>query len=268
MVLPRASVMRTCALLLSLSFVSLLSFHKNAPSISSWKHPESDVEQESHHLSTLNVASHIFVIGLPTRYDRRLQMERLRYVLGLEFTYADALYHTSPLIQHVMDKIRELRVDSGILLEGSENSTTGVLDFAWPDNIDSLSQTLGTLKKTGSDFWVDSLPSTIPEPDTTLVPLTAAMEDATIAPYHPDLRSIHILTAAKIACWHSHLNVIRQIAENENHSDDVSIILEDDVDMEIDIRERLAGLWEGLPGDWDILFLGKPNIFLILFILN
>ena len=76
-----------------------------------------------------------------------------------------------------------------------------------------------------------------------------------------------LLTTAKLACWFSHLQVISRIAraESQNYAHEscmkVSLILEDDVDMELDIRERLEATWEILPKDWDILFIGLKQCF-------
>ncbi|KZT64019.1 hypothetical protein DAEQUDRAFT_733160 [Daedalea quercina L-15889] len=41
-----------------------------------------------------------------------------------------------------------------------------------------------------------------------------------------------------------------------SQTDEVSVILEDDVDMERDIHDRLREVWRSLPDDWDIVFLG------------
>ncbi|KAG8813009.1 hypothetical protein FRC17_001709 [Serendipita sp. 399] len=72
------------------------------------------------------------------------------------------------------------------------------------------------------------------------------------------------LTKGVIGCWHSHANVIRQIAmkairEDSRRPTEVNqtyIILEDDVDFEWDIEARLTALWPTLPSDWDLVMLG------------
>ena len=69
-------------------------------------------------------------------------------------------------------------------------------------------------------------------------PLTCVTEDDTPIEFEKGLQEYKFLTSAKIACWSSHLSVIRDIAEDKNK--DVSIVLEDDVDM-----------------GWDIVFIGK-----------
>ena len=62
------------------------------------------------------------------------------------------------------------------------------------------------------------------------------------------------------------MSVIRDIAEDKNK--DVSIVLEDDVDMGWDIGERLNGVWNLLPAGWDIVFIGKyfPPITTMIFV--
>lgn len=62
-----------------------------------------------------------------------------------------------------------------------------------------------------------------------------------------------ILSRAMIACWYSHLSVLRLVAEEQH---DVAIVLEDDVDMEWDLESRLKGMWGDLPQDWDLVMLG------------
>ncbi|CAE6534100.1 unnamed protein product [Rhizoctonia solani] len=83
------------------------------------------------------------------------------------------------------------------------------------------------------------------------------------APRLPKLPYWRILTRAAIACWHSHISVIRAIASETMQpgtSDTGVLILEDDVDMEVDIQQRIGRLWEALPPDWDILFLGQSDL--------
>ncbi|KAF8741334.1 hypothetical protein RHS02_03478, partial [Rhizoctonia solani] len=81
----------------------------------------------------------------------------------------------------------------------------------------------------------------------------------TLTPRLPKLPYWRVLTRAAIACWHSHISVIREIALETiqaGTSDAGVIILEDDIDMEVDIQQRIGRLWEALPPDWDMLFLG------------
>ena len=88
-------------------------------------------------------------------------------------------------------------------------------------------------------------------------PLSCADDDSTLEPYSPQTPLYRLLTKERLACWHSHWSVIRSVADGQ---DDVSLVLEDDVDMELDIRQRLLGVWDSLPNPWDIVFLGDPVI--------
>ncbi|ESK85520.1 hypothetical protein Moror_10082 [Moniliophthora roreri MCA 2997] len=67
------------------------------------------------------------------------------------------------------------------------------------------------------------------------------------------------ISPARAACWDSHLRVIQSVLDSSSNTStswDITFILEDDIDMELDIRRRLRPLWERLPVDWDIVFLG------------
>jgi GR25 family glycosyltransferase involved in LPS biosynthesis len=58
---------------------------------------------------------------------------------------------------------------------------------------------------------------------------------------------------SEIACWHSHFEVLRKIADGD---DDVALIFEDDIDMEWDLERRLRYLWQFLPDKWDLVLIG------------
>jgi hypothetical protein len=58
---------------------------------------------------------------------------------------------------------------------------------------------------------------------------------------------------AEIACWHSHFEVLRKIADGD---DDVALVFEDDIDMEWDLERRLRYLWQFLPNKWDMVMIG------------
>lgn len=123
------------------------------------------------------------------------------------------------------------------------------------------------------------LPAMEPDP----LPLTCAMRNSISGPsYAISLPPYMILTPAKISCWHSHLSAIRRIAEGNANArlsvvagaanisitttmTNVGIVLEDDIDMEQDIQARLNSVWETLPSDWDIVFLGDLSsvVFII-----
>ncbi|CAE6457315.1 unnamed protein product [Rhizoctonia solani] len=97
--------------------------------------------------------------------------------------------------------------------------------------------------------------------DTSTNPVRTATRGVTntLTPRLPKVPYWRILTRAAVACWHSHTSVIREIASETiqaGTSDTGTVILEDDIDMELDIQQRIGRLWEALPPNWDILFLG------------
>ncbi|KAJ3715202.1 hypothetical protein C8R42DRAFT_681972, partial [Lentinula raphanica] len=49
---------------------------------------------------------------------------------------------------------------------------------------------------------------------------------------------------------------MRQTGNRDKNHEHISIILEDDIDVEKDIRSRLRRIWNVLPNDWDVVFLG------------
>ena len=87
-------------------------------------------------------------------------------------------------------------------------------------------------------------------------PLACASGNDVSAALLPNLPLHRRLTPAKVACWYSHLQTIREIA---NGKDEAVLILEDDVDIERDVKWRLRALLGALPNDWDIVYLGKSK---------
>ncbi|CAG8690839.1 2493_t:CDS:1, partial [Acaulospora colombiana] len=59
------------------------------------------------------------------------------------------------------------------------------------------------------------------------------------------------------ACFISHYRVFQSIAENDYSS---TLILEDDVDMEMDIIPIITGIHDILPTDWETLFIGHCGL--------
>ncbi|KII86295.1 hypothetical protein PLICRDRAFT_177859 [Plicaturopsis crispa FD-325 SS-3] len=204
----------------------------------------------------LDIASSIYVVSLPRRTDRRAKMKILGDSLGLNWTYADAIDTEDAVVGRILDHVRAQRA-SMRTEEGRERRKANKF---WPEDIDAFSASSEPLGVHGSDTWSFEMPaSEVNEHDATTqgspVPLTCAAKNDVIPAYKPDLPDFKLLTPAKIAVWHSHIAVIRRIAESEDQTAP-SIVLEDDIDMEWDIRARLKSVWGVLPADWDIVFLG------------
>lgn len=198
-------------------------------------------------MSTLNVASRIYVINLPKSTRRRFDMERLRYALGLDFTYVDGTEADGDTPHKIMAQVAAFR--SLAISQQTDNSRP--LMFDWPEDVDTLVESNSPLDMKGSDLWLSS-DTEIPAPSHE--PLPCIYDNSISEKYSPQMPPWRLLTKERVACWHSHWRVIRSIADSQ---DDVSLILEDDVDMELDIRQRLLGVWDSLPVAWDIVFLGR-----------
>ena len=198
-------------------------------------------------------------------------MERLRAALGLHWTYEDATSSNETVIETVARNVILSRQ-----AQMSMNNEDTVEDrFFWPVNLEVYADPLRYGPSSDGPFPKNPRPSspfiasTTVTPDSAHIsPLTCAIENSILGvPYSPTLPKHMLLTTAKLACWFSHLQVISRIArvESQNYAHEscmkVSLILEDDVDMELDIRERLEATWEILPKDWDILFIGLKQCF-------
>ncbi|KAF5313064.1 hypothetical protein D9619_003679 [Psilocybe cf. subviscida] len=204
----------------------------------------------------LGVSDRIYVLSLPKRRDRRENMEVLRRALNLTWSYQSALAADGGLVAEILGWVASVRDD---IFLGKERQPPRAFNFSWPLDIDDIARS------------------------TTEIPLLFPIQDShhplrklvqsTVVPDQPLECTTHnydfpgnttrivpeylILTPAKVACWHSHISVITQIA-NFSPTDGygVGIILEDDIDMEEDIGQQIMALWPHLPTDWDIIFLG------------
>ncbi|KAK0197907.1 hypothetical protein F5146DRAFT_1017437 [Armillaria mellea] len=179
--------------------------------------------------------SKIFVISLPRRHDRRAQMEYLRSFLGLQWTYWDAVEADDERISTILDKVHSIRSEAANLSIDTISERIR-LPSRWPSNVDTLARSNTSLAAAEALFWT-SPPSSPP-----------SEQNASHLPEHK------ILNAPRVACWESHLSVIKEIAGLGK--DTFGVILEDDVDLEKDIRSRLDRVWSYLPDDWDMVYLG------------
>jgi hypothetical protein len=176
-------------------------------------------------------------------------MERLRYTFGLDFTYVNGTEADIDTMGRIMRHVAAFRTPEG----SHETDLLFPTAFEWPQDVDALVESESPLDRQGSDLW---LSDDIKLPDSpSREPLTCASNNFALEPYSPQTPPYRLLTKERLACWHSHWRVIRLIAGGQ---DDVSLVLEDDVDMELDIRQRLLGVWSSLPDAWDIVFLGVP----------
>ncbi|KAG7089802.1 hypothetical protein E1B28_011452 [Marasmius oreades] len=216
----------------------------------------------------ISQSERIYIISLQHRHDRRVDMEKLRVFLRIpSWTYVVATDSADEIVGTVMKNIRLLRewVVREVLKTMEPQGNVPINDFlavnlklpfGWPmlpklNKTQRLAQYLPLLGSM-ADFDVYQSASRRPASQN---PLVVSKGDFTLTAFTPTLGRHMILSPARVACWHSHLQTIRKIIGSPNAAD-ITIILEDDIDMEIDIRRRLSRLWGLLPLDWDIVFLG------------
>ncbi|KAI8576279.1 hypothetical protein K450DRAFT_202132 [Umbelopsis ramanniana AG] len=69
--------------------------------------------------------------------------------------------------------------------------------------------------------------------------------------------TVNLMKNATLACFFSHREVYEQIIQR---GDKYALILEDDIDMEFDIRERMNSFWNiTLPSEWHLVYFGHCN---------
>ncbi|KAJ7715382.1 hypothetical protein B0H16DRAFT_1339939 [Mycena metata] len=196
----------------------------------------------------LPIPSRTYVIHLARRQDRFEDMERLRTRVGLEWSYVPAEDSHSPLVRRIMNEVRSMRQEELLTLgQAYPPNTTIKLPFRWPAPDAPLPFETWRL-------------NTAPPPPPAFVPsdpLTCATEDFTLSPYSPRTPEYKILSPSRIACWHSHLSAIQRASTHmPKEAQTAALILEDDLDIEADVKARLLSVWSLLPADWDIVFLG------------
>ncbi|EJT99078.1 hypothetical protein DACRYDRAFT_82988 [Dacryopinax primogenitus] len=224
------------------------------------------------HSKSLGVFSRIYVVSLPSRIDRRERMQELAEALGIDVEYWNATDKNSPLVADLMERRRQrIQLDTSTLqdLDKARNSTRKS-NAIWPSDVlanqdNPLASPLG-LKF--ADLWelspsaphssalIEPLPLSLAPDNRPAIPC-AGPDDGLYAPQTPqevqDLPPWRILSPGMLACWHSHVGLLRRFTESH---DDAILILEDDVDVEFDIETRLHRVWTFLPKDWDAVYLG------------
>lgn len=221
----------------------------------------------------LGIASFITIISLPSRTDRRRDMETLLKLLSVPdsgWRYFDAVKSTDERVQAVMDWVRLVRT-TNVKSPGNPGE-----NFFWPDRVemDKLVESDVFLDIWHTDPWPSpfgsgsvsesesgsGISAFSPPPHKSDLPLMlSATQDFNFLA-HSSQQAIpnhRLLTHARLACWFSHLEVIHQIANGPIRHGETAIVLEDDVDMEFDIKEQLRLVWSSLPKEWDVVFLGS-----------
>ena len=231
---------------------------------------------------SLDVSSKIYVISLPRRTDRRFQMDRLKDALNLNWTYKDACEANTPLVTSILRQVHVLRSQWMPQPQPGDKHMppdSMVSPFDWPHHLEVAICSRETLQPSGAELWtlhsvhsptdlitpvetadpydLAHLPSDEPALVSDSTPLACASGNNVLATFSPVLPLYRRLTAAKAACWYSHFQTIHEIADGK---DEAALVLEDDIDVERDMKRRLQPLLGALPIDWDIVYLGTSTI--------
>lgn len=191
------------------------------------------------------VVDSIHVVSLRRRNDRRQVMEKLREGLNTTWNYFDALEKNNDLVNTLL---------RFALMQREQFNTT----IEWPPDGGNIHY----------DRVLTDVLRTMTPPSSLSVsaPVLCATEDNTI-PWFPNMSAVPyhmVLSPGMLACWFSHAALMAEIVKSTRYIRKETwdgrkgsvIILEDDVDMEWDIQERLTRMWPDLPRSWDIVFLG------------
>jgi len=213
-------------------------------------------------------------------------MDRLRDALHLNWTYRDAREANASVVKTILRQVHVLR--SQLMPQPKPGGDARmrhdviVSAFDWPHNLEDAICSQETLQPSGADLWTRPSSHSLSDLDVSAemadpyaynfmrspsesvqvsaasdpTPLACASGNDVSAASLPNLPLYRRLTPAKVACWYTHFQTIREIA---NGKDEAVLILEDDVDIERDVKWRLRALLDALPNDWDIVYLGKSK---------
>ncbi|GAA5938215.1 glycosyltransferase family 25 protein [Sporobolomyces koalae] len=206
---------------------------------------------------------HIYVLSLPTRDDRRAQMQQLARAHGLKITFVDAVHKDAPFIRWIAERAVEVRRERlRIMAEvrGVSESSLGGLHV-------------------GNDWLVQTPDPKSPTPFPPLIDprypsgdwvahLEAHDEAGTLERLHPDNPNLNITEAlydhneridgrqvneGVISTFWGHSRAMKMILKNRDRS---ALILEDDVDVEWDLERMWSRIEKKLPRTWDATLLG------------
>ncbi|KAJ7287125.1 hypothetical protein C8J57DRAFT_1495598 [Mycena rebaudengoi] len=200
------------------------------------------------HSRTLG-AGVIYVINLAGRTDRRKSMSQLARALDIDLTWHNATHYRDESVMNIMERLRWWRNENRVNAADPRRDPSP-FNFEWQDDIQ---QEEGPLGLKGSDWWTQPLlASNLP-----LLPPVPSPDDrpaisGTTGESGRDFDAEDVIRPQQVACWKSHYDVLRKVAEGD---DGIAIILEDDVDPEWHLERRLQGFFPALPPNWDVLMI-------------
>ncbi|GAA6060778.1 hypothetical protein JCM10212_006758 [Sporobolomyces blumeae] len=206
---------------------------------------------------------HIYVLSLPTRRDRREQMEQLARAHGLKLTFVDAANKDAPFIRWIAERAVEVRKERlRIMAEvrGVPESSLGGLHVG----NDWLTQTPSPTSPTPfpplidprfpSGDWIAHLEAhdeagtlDLLQPNDPNLNVTEALYD------HNERIAGRQVNEGVISTFWGHSRAMKMILKNKDKS---ALVLEDDVDVEWDLERLWSRIERHLPKDWDATLLG------------
>ncbi|GAA6023547.1 hypothetical protein JCM10207_005713, partial [Rhodosporidiobolus poonsookiae] len=220
---------------------------------------------------------HIYVLSLPSRKDRRDDMNKLARALGIEITFVDAADKHEPFIQWIAEKVVESRDERRKVMAKARGVPSSRIGG----------------HKTGSDWLVPYPGLTSSNPSTSPFPAYPPSPELRESPHWVDHletlysrhggQHVHLrpedpglnvsealwddreslatrqVSEGVISTYWGQTRAIKRVLEN---GDRTALILEDDVDLEWDIERLWEGVRRRLPKtteggeDWDVAFLG------------
>ncbi|GAA6017739.1 hypothetical protein JCM11491_001188 [Sporobolomyces phaffii] len=305
---PKSSRTRTVSLavaaFLATFLVLSLSAHRNAPSspsaeraahylpsLSLSRDPDSNRDGSLEYRQQLELAtspaqflthsptlafSHIYVLSLPSRQDRRDQMTQLARALGITIEFVDAMDKQSPVFGWIADRVQETRKLRKKIISKARKvaqSSVGGISIAgdwltpYPDHQHAPSTVFPTyplppstsplrkqLAATDSRDWVEHLEKL--DSLGRLAELEPAKRgvDVTKQLWDPLERvKVRQLSRGVMSTWFGQTRVMKRIVER---GDESALVLEDDVDFEWDLERLWNTVQRKLPNEWDITYLG------------
>lgn len=185
--------------------------------------------------------SKIFVLSLPGAEERRQSMDKIARALELDFEFFDATpasYQVLPWIAERVDETRQVKINA-VQTGQSSKFTVGRGDDSqiWLAGADELDVNLPELKRFDGLDWHQYLGKTSQER------LKASSPPALGEAIDSTGQSSQTRGEA-LASWFSHVKLLKRIVELRLPS---TLVLEDDVDMEMGIEREFALIRRRLP---------------------
>ncbi|GAA5869495.1 hypothetical protein JCM16303_000490 [Sporobolomyces ruberrimus] len=245
--------------------IKLESFVSDPSNTLSYRnHLEETTSPESQivHSPTLTF-DNIYVLSLPTRHDRREQMQQLARAHGLRITFVDAVNKDEPFIRWIAERAVEVRKERLRIMaqvRGVSESSLGGLHVGndWlvqtpsPNSSVPFPPLLDPRFPSGD--WIDHLEAHDEANTLHLLKPRNPNLNVTEALYDPNERIPgRQVNEGVISTFWGHSRAMKMILKNQDKS---ALILEDDVDVEWDLERLWSRIERRLPKDWDATLLG------------